>query len=96
MIWKYLSLFINTGQVDLWTRKSNGCPCSWATPDKTIMTDLNNNNNDGGGGGVNSNSLDQSCACCVTGGCQCGENSPARCGQCGLEQYCINSKNSFF
>lgn len=63
-------------QVDLWTRQSTGCPCSWRSTDGIA---------DSGGAAT-------SCACCVKGGCQCGEASPQRCGQCGLEQFCVNSE----
>ncbi|XP_028041403.1 uncharacterized protein LOC114251372 [Bombyx mandarina] len=35
----------------------------------------------------------EECACCVRdGACPCGDIAPARCSQCGLEQYCANSK----
>ncbi|XP_037049170.1 uncharacterized protein LOC119083557 [Bradysia coprophila] len=61
--------------VDLWTRKANGCPCSWRSSSSTNVDE------------------DQDCACCVKGGCQCGEESPARCGQCGLEQFCVSMCN---
>lgn len=80
-----------SGQVDLWTRKPTGCVCEWE-----------NNANRGDTGTLDAvnasaqpisiSSPSQNCACCVKGGCQCGSSSPARCGQCGLEQYCVNSK----
>lgn len=64
-------LIFFTGQVDLWTQKASGCPCSYDSTKK------------------------DSCACCVQdGGCHCGEDSPHRCSQCGLQQYCTASKYS--
>ncbi|CAG9791199.1 unnamed protein product [Diatraea saccharalis] len=37
--------------------------------------------------------IGEDCACCVRdGACPCGDIAPARCAQCGLEQYCANSK----
>lgn len=74
--------FLLSGQVDLWTRTSIGCPCSWK------------NNGIAGGGSANGTETAEQhiCACCNKGGCQCGSDSPNRCGQCGLEQFCVNSK----
>ena len=39
--------------------------------------------------------LDNSCPCCVSNGCQCSGLKSQRCGQCGLEQYCDQSKYNF-
>lgn len=91
-----------SGQVDLWTRKSVGCACSWKNDNnynehdhasKHEMSDKNSTLHNG--------QLQQqqhhkhghqlNCACCVKGGCQCGEQSPNRCSQCGLETHCLNS-----
>lgn len=72
------------GQVDLWTRKATGCSCSWEN-----NVGRSNTSDDGTTSSVQAS---QHCACCVKGGCQCGADSPARCGQCGLEQFCVNSE----
>lgn len=81
------------GQVDLWTKQQGGCSCSW---------DGRNSNADGNGRSdgltattkfvQQTEATPHDCACCVKGGCQCGPSLPARCGQCGLEQYCVNSE----
>ena len=36
----------------------------------------------------------KTCPCCVSNGCPCrgGSRSSNRCGQCGLEQFCDDSK----
>ena len=79
-----------SGQVDLWTRTSFGCACSWNQHDTNksnnslISSDLIEVNHQSNG--------QSTCACCVKGGCQCGEQAPNRCTQCGLEQHCLNSK----
>lgn len=71
------------GQIDLWTRKQSGCACSWQQQqtkrNNSYITDIDK--------------LENGCACCVKGGCQCGEESSTRCVQCGLEQHCNNSKS---
>lgn len=88
-----------SGQVDLWTRKSSGCTCAWEN-----MENNNSNNSTVNDSGLMMNisansqtvSSPQNCACCVKGGCQCETPSPTRCGQCGLQQYCINSKCNLY
>lgn len=85
-----------SGQVDLWTRKPSGCACEWENIAHSISV-TNASHIDANAVNASSHhtpatSTSHNCACCVKGGCQCGSNSPARCGQCGLEQYCVNSK----
>lgn len=88
-----------TGLVDLWTRTSTGCACSWktsgtqgnvtatgTTAQQQLHHQQQQQQQDLAGEEGNE------CSCCVRGGCQCGENAPNRCGQCGLENYCSNSK----
>lgn len=83
------------GQVDLWTRKSVGCACSWKdnehdhAKDKHEASDKNLTMHNGH---HKHNGHQLNCACCVKGGCQCGEHAPNRCAQCGLENHCLNSK----
>lgn len=82
--------------MDLWTRKSVGCACSWKDNEhdhakdkhETIDKNLTVHNN----GHHKHNSHQLNCACCVKGGCQCGEQAPNRCSQCGLENHCLNSE----
>lgn len=83
IIW--LLLFL--GRIDLWTRNSSGCKCeqldqlsSKTDEDENYMQLYDNLNKE-----------NDNCACCVKGGCQCGPTS-SRCGQCGLEIQCFNSK----
>lgn len=81
------------GQVDLWTRTPSGCSCSWENAN--IVSGANVNDVISGNATTISDQQprdEQKCACCVKGGCPCGISSPARCGQCGLEQHCVNSK----
>ena len=84
-----------SGQVDLWTRKSVGCACSWKdnehdhAKDKHETSDKNLTVHNGH---HKHNGHQLNCACCVKGGCQCGEQAPNRCAQCGLENHCLNSK----
>lgn len=89
----FIRYFISSlGQVDLWTRKATGCSCSWQRADGG--SDRSGGANASDDGIISNVQNNQNCACCVKGGCQCGIDSPARCGQCGLEQYCVNSKFS--
>ena len=76
----YYSLHISD-QIDLWTFNSTGCPCPPSTADQAATT---------AAGGT--------CPCCVSNGCPCvtasqtTSRSNGRCGQCGLERFCDNSK----
>ncbi|XP_031640419.1 uncharacterized protein LOC116352170 [Contarinia nasturtii] len=87
-------------QVDLWTKKTSGCACEWENNAHASSTHLMTNASHIDVNAVNASShpipaslSSHNCACCVKGGCQCGSSSPARCGQCGLEQYCVNMCN---
>lgn len=92
VLWLYfLYIIINKsflnilGRIDLWTRNSTGCKCNQINNSndeyETEATSFQNNS-----------SNDNKCACCGKGGCQCGPSLTARCGQCGLENYCTNSE----
>jgi hypothetical protein len=76
--------FLDPGQVDLWTRKSVGCACSWK-----------DQSHDGHEGNLTTHHHKHhlNCACCVKGGCLCGSSAPNRCSQCGLEAHCLNMCN---
>lgn len=84
--------------MDLWTRKSVGCACSWKdnehdhVKDRHETSDKNLTVHNNGHHKHNGHQLN--CACCVKGGCQCGEQAPNRCSQCGLESHCLNSECS--
>ena len=85
--------------MDLWTRKSVGCACSWKDNEHDHAKDSNGNKHEmldknltlHNGHHKHGHQLNLNCACCVKGGCQCGEQAPNRCSQCGLENHCLNS-----
>lgn len=84
-----------SGQVDLWTRKSVGCACSWKDNEHDHAKDkheTSDKNLTAHNGHHKHNGHQLNCACCVKGGCQCGETAPNRCSQCGLENHCLNSE----
>lgn len=95
---RFMLMSIFPGQVDLWTRKPSGCPCEWENNAYSSNSGVTNASHiDANAVNASSHSphhapASTNCACCVKGGCQCGSSQPARCGQCGLEQYCINSE----
>lgn len=82
-----------------------GCACSWKNDNynehdharesngKHEMSDKNLTLHNGQ---HHKHNHQLNCACCVKGGCQCGEQSPNRCAQCGLENHCLNSTLSHF
>jgi hypothetical protein len=85
-----------SGQVDLWTRKSIGCACSWHRDNehdhaRDSKHELTSDKNLTLHNGHHKHGHQLNCACCVKGGCQCGEQAPNRCSQCGLENHCLNS-----
>lgn len=93
-----------SGQVDLWTRKSVGCACSWKNDNNYNEHEHASNKHETSDKNVtlHNGQMQQhhhqhghqlNCACCVKGGCQCGEQFPNRCSQCGLETHC--SKSTF-
>lgn len=98
-LWAQPIVCLISGQVDLWTRKSVGCACSWKdnehdhAKDKHETSDKNLTIHNGH---HKHNSHQLNCACCVKGGCQCGEQAPNRCSQCGLENHCLNSEFKAF
>ena len=95
----FFFVLLLTGQVDLWTRKSVGCACSWKDNEHDHAKDSNGNKHEmldknltlHNGHHKHGHQLNLNCACCVKGGCQCGEQAPNRCSQCGLENHCLNS-----
>ena len=72
----------------MWTRKSVGCQCAHHLEHNKVISDLENTTLTKIHHDEINNSLSDSCACCVVGGCQCGALAPNRCTQCGLEEHC--------
>ncbi len=84
-------MFCIIGKIDLWTRNSSGCRCNQIKQMNNLEDEDDNYTNLFHSNNTNDDSTNK-CACCGKGGCQCGPNLITRCGQCGLENYCTNSK----
>lgn len=92
--------YLSLGQVDLWTKQQSGCSCSWDNRNSNTYGNSRNDGTESISSGTTkfiqqTEATPHDCACCVKGGCQCGSSLPTRCGQCGLEQYCVNSECSY-